>query len=93
MNEAYKGSMVDMILGSVDVWHKKQAGDVEKGAKFIHDVIEGTGVAEGLDLEGLLRVPFGGDCIPQVAGKVKTLQRSLDVLEAVRGWTDVKEGE
>ena len=57
MSEAYQGSMVELILGRRDTWHRKQVGDVERGVRFMLDVIEGTGMAEGLELDGLLRVP------------------------------------
>ncbi|KAH8800463.1 putative short chain oxidoreductase/dehydrogenase [Xylogone sp. PMI_703] len=76
LNPAYKDTILDQTIGGFYSLHGKQAGDPEKAAERIFDVVTGTGLGAGKT--GLLRLPLGPDALQRATNKADSLKKNLD---------------
>ena len=91
MGEAYAGGPVDATVSFLEGLAGKQPGDPVLAAKRIVEVVEGTGLAEGLTAQGhgkLLRVPLGSDSFKAVSAKIESLEEVRSSLETLACSTD-----
>lgn len=79
----YVGGPVDEALNVYPTMHEAQEGDPGKAGERVVDVVCGTGMAEGEEVGGCLRVWLGVDALEKARRKVEVLTRELDVMERI----------
>jgi len=92
LSEIAKGNHGQKVEGYLDIngmlagYHGYQPGDPEKGAQRIYELVTGTGMAAGLEWD--VRVPLGTDAWGMGKDKVKSLEETLEKMEAIAKSTD-----
>jgi hypothetical protein len=62
-------------------------GDPAKAAQRILEVVTGTGMGDGEEVKGCLRIALGSGCMKVAKGKWREFGRNLDVMEEIAGST------
>jgi short-subunit dehydrogenase len=83
----YQGTIVEEVLNKFDAMSGKQAGDPQKAIDIIFEVVAGEGKAGHLKGKSL-RLPLGRDAFARIQAKVESVQRDLDVTNAIGTTTD-----
>lgn len=89
IGEAYKGTIVDEVLQRFQAADGKQAGDPEKAAQSIIDVVAGTGEAGHLKGQ-ILRLVLGKDAYARIKTKTEKLYKDMEVSHSVTHGTDIE---
>lgn len=86
----YQDTSADKVIKAIPTMIGKQLGSVEKGAQRIFDVVTGTGLCTGMELD-FLRLPLGSDCGNRMLGKLQTLTETMDKTRKLWESTDIKD--
>ena len=89
IGDAYKGTVVDDVLGKFQAAEGKQPGDPEKAVQAIIDVVVGQGTAGHLKGQ-ILRLVLGKDASARIVAKTDKLLHDLEVSRAVTDGTDIE---
>jgi len=91
-SEAYIDTPVDQTLKYMGGLNGTQRGDAEKSAKRIFEVVMGTGMAAGLELEEgvFLRLPLGADCVVRYERKVEGMKGDFERVREIALSTDLE---
>lgn len=86
LSDAYNGGAAEKILQYLMNSNGKQAGDPDKAAERIFEVVTGEGMAKGK--KQLLRLPLGSDALKNGRAKFDMLREVFDEYEEIAKSTD-----
>lgn len=89
--EAYKGTMAEVVLDHLLSMQGKETIDPQRVAKRIVEVVDGTGMAKGINTKEVFRVPFGCEIVEAFQERIKDLSRVLEVYEDIATSVDFNE--
>ena len=76
-----KGIITDKLAQRMRCIHSKQAGDPEKAAQAIVDVV--TGAGKGKDIDRLLRLALGKDAVQRANTKIQGFKGNVDKVKHI----------
>jgi hypothetical protein len=91
LSKPYKSTPADKMLQMTKAMASARLGDPAKAAQRILEVVTGTGMGDGEEVKGCLRIVLGNDCMKVARGKWREFGRNLDVMEEIAGSTAFEE--
>lgn len=81
LSEPYVGTIAHQAMDRLESGHAKQAGDPDRAAKAIIEVVTQSG--EGQAYHGLMRLALGNDAVDRARAKTKAWIGDVDKTEAL----------
>lgn len=81
VNEAYRGTVVEQITRTMEAQDGKQAGDPDKAAEKIYEVVEGEGMASGK--KKYLRLVLGAQAYDTAVARAEQLKENFQAFEDI----------
>ena len=88
LSEPYRGSAMEKLFTTLHGLNGQQAGDPDKGAARIYEMVMGTGMAKELKEKEYLRLLIGKDAWSRAKGQVEKVRDNILACEEVAASTD-----